>query len=203
MASVESLVYKDPQGLDGKLTDAIPDYSWPIDPYATTPEVLRALGQRIRELKPAHIFEAGSGLSTLHLATQSQPKAIITSVEHTPASYHRTMDRLASLGKRVNLQLRNLKLQRFGQAAYWWYDGITLPMPSINFAYIDGPQEQYGRQAALPFLLPHMADKFELWLDDCHRDTEQTILRLWSDVHNVHVDVLTFGTRRVGMVWRG
>lgn len=147
------------------------------------------LDARLAELRPKVVVEAGSGSSTLILARYAAATgAKVVSLEHQEPYLRRTqaaLDRHFPGGHRVDLRLAPL----VDRAGHPWYD---TPLPDdIDFALVDGPPEgQGGRAAALPALWPHLADGWEVWLDDGTRDGERAAVTAWETTYGVHVDAL-------------
>lgn len=149
------------------------------------------LDARLATLQPRVVVEAGSGASTLLLAAYAaKTGATVVSLEHHPTYHRGTLDLLTrhALADRVDLRLAPLVPHPAGP----WYDA-DLP-DSVELAVVDGPPERDGgRAAALPALLPHLRDGWELWLDDASRPGESAALRAWADQYRVHVDHLPVG----------
>lgn len=157
-------------------------------PWAMREESLRALDERLKELKPNLIVEAGSGQSTAVLARHART----ISLEHV-AIYAKESRHLAP-----SAEVRNAPLKTFHTLAgnFRWYD-TRLP-DGIDFALIDGPPaERVGRQAALFALWPHLAPGWEIWLDDFDRAHEQDCLRIWADYFRFTVEPVSKSVARL------
>lgn len=147
------------------------------------PESLKLLDDRLAELKPELILEAGSGKSTEVLSKHART----ISLEHLPKYAAET--RLLA----PDAEVRLCKLKAFHTIAgtYLWYD--TMLTGPIDFALIDGPPaRQYGRQAALfalwPYLAPHA---WEIWVDDYNREHEKECVRLWKKLYRFDVEQIS------------
>jgi hypothetical protein len=141
-------------------------------------ESLQALDERLGELKPSLIVEAGSGQSTAVLARHGRT----ISLEHMK-SYARASQALAP-----SAEVRYAPLKAFHTLAgnFRWYD-TWLPT-GIDFALIDGPPaERVGRQAALFALWPYLAPEWEIWLDDADRQHENMCLKIWHQFFQFQV----------------
>ena len=121
-------------------------------------DTLLLLADRLRELRPTVAVEFGSGFSTALLALYADE---LLSLDHD--------GRHAAPWPCV----------RVCKARDGTYD-TTLP-DGVEFALIDGPPgKRYGRHGTFPHLWPHLADGFEVWLDDADRQHEQTIVADWQ-----------------------
>lgn len=148
------------------------DWSW-----ALPPDALGLLTDRLAQRRPTQILEAGSGLSTLTIARHvAEHGGSAVTLEHDQFFHQRTVDLLASEGLDLDVGVRWAPL-RYVPAGPW-YD--TEVPDGIDFVLADGPPEaEGGRAAVLPALLPHLADGWELWLDDAFRPAEQAAVEAW------------------------
>ena len=157
------------------------DWSW-----ALPPDALTLLADRLRTLRPKQIVEAGSGLSTLTIARHvAEAGGQATSLEHDQFFHQRTVDLLASQGVDLDVDVRWTRLRYLTEGP--WYD-VVLP-DGIDFVLADGPpQAEGGRAAVLPALWPHLAESWELWLDDAFRPAEQAAVEGWRRDFGVTVE---------------
>jgi len=143
------------------------------------PESLALLDARLAELSPGLIVEAGSGESTRILSGH----APTISLEHV-ARYAQRSRRLAPAAE---VRLCSIRPFHTPAGTFRWYD-TQLP-GRIDFALIDGPPLQIGREAAFLALAPYLTDgAWEVWLDDADRAHEQGCLTLWRRFHRFTVD---------------
>ena len=155
-----------------------PRTTWSISD-ALAVELTRYLERR----RPARILEVGSGLSTVVLGAYAvRHGASVTTLEHAWKYYRRTQQALAYFGidKRVKLKLAPLRSKRFessGRRAPW-YD--TQLDGKFDFVFVDGPPMAKGRNAVLFAIAGHLAEGWELWLDDAYRHHERSCLRRWQ-----------------------
>ena len=133
------------------------------------------------------VVEAGSGSSTLLLGLWAAATGgTVTSLEHDPAWHAKTLALLERHGVAGHVDLRYAPLR--DTPAGPWYD-TALP-DAVDAVLVDGPPGGLGgRGAALPELLPHLADGWALYLHDAGRPGEQTVLRDWQRAHGVTVTV--------------
>ena len=116
------------------------------------------LADRLRELRPKVAVEFGSGFSTALLALYCEQ---LVSLDHNQQ-------------KAAPWPCVTVAPIKDGS-----YD-TRLP-DGVEFALIDGPPaKRHGRHRTFPHLWPHLADTFEVWLDDYGRDYEQSIVADWS-----------------------
>lgn len=116
------------------------------------------LVDRLRELRPKVAVEFGSGFSTALMALYCEQ---LVSLDHQAA--HAAKWPCVTVAPVAN-GTYNTKLP----------DGV-------EFALIDGPPaKRHGRQGTFPHLWPHLAERFEVWLDDYDRDYERSIVADWQ-----------------------
>jgi hypothetical protein len=128
------------------------------------------LVERLRTLRPKVAVEFGSGFSTGLLALYCDK---LVSLEHSA-------DHAAPWPCVTVCQLKDGRYQ------------TRLP-DGVEFALIDGPPaHRYGRGETFPQLWPHLADRFEVWLDDYDRDHERQIVTDWQE--QFPITVTTTGT---------
>lgn len=159
--------------------------SWAIDEHTT-----RELEHFLHTRRPRLIVEAGSGHSTVTLAEYaSRTGATVISLEHLPEYAAQTTALLASRGLAAHVDLRLAPLAGVGtpDGPRAWY---ATPLPDgVDFALIDGPPKTVGRHAAMYALHPHLAEGWEVWLDDAHRPGERDCLTRWAKHLGVSVHV--------------
>ena len=141
------------------------------------------LTQYLERRRPARILEIGSGLSTVVLGAYAvRHGAAVTSLEHAWNYYRRTQQALAYFGMdtTVKLKLAPLRSKRFessGRRAPWYDTPLD---GEFDFVFVDGPPKAKGRNAVLLAIAGHLADGWELWLDDAYRHHERNCLRRWQ-----------------------
>lgn len=155
--------------------------------WALRQESLDALDQRLTELRPKVIVEAGSGESTAVMAKHGH----VISLEHL-GRYARASQRLALT---ADVRLCPLTVLETPAGPFPWYD-TQLP-DGIDFALIDGPPGHIGRQAALFALWPHLAPGWEVWLDDVDRAHEKDCLSIWAEFFRFTVEPVSESMARL------
>jgi Methyltransferase domain len=170
------------------------DLSW-ISPAPTTdgwtlaPDALQFLTAIVRVLRPRHILELGSGLSTRVLARAAgplSPTCVISSIDHDPeynwATAFPTPDPGAAT---VSFQLAPLVVRNFGGkflGAYLIRASQLATMSPADLVVIDGPPVNLGgREGALYQVLDFARPGTLILLDDAKRSEERTALRAWND----------------------
>jgi predicted O-methyltransferase YrrM len=159
--------------------------------WALPPDEQRFLAHLVAHLKPQHILELGSGISTQVLARASarlDTPCCITSVDHDPDFRRSTIRGLADqrkAGCRIALQFAPLVLRECG--------GKLLPvyrLRSHRFAsrrpadlvLIDGPPAALGgREGTLYQVLDFARSGTLVLLDDTNRAEERAVLSRWQD----------------------
>ena len=117
------------------------------------------LVDRLRELRPKVAVEFGSGFSTALMALYCEQLVSLDHNQQKAASWP-----CVTIAPIFNGTYR-----------------ADLP-DDVEFALIDGPPaKRHGRRGTFPHLWPHLADEFEVWLDDYNRTYEQKIVADWSD----------------------
>ena len=131
--------------------------------WALDRDTARLLARTLDRRQPKLAVEAGSGMSTDLLTLYCDE---VLTLEHDPqyAHPHATLCELVD----------------------GWYD-IELP-DEIDFVLLDGPPMSEGREEGLPRLWPHLADNFELWMDDADRTHEEEAVTDWLARFDIWVE---------------
>lgn len=126
------------------------------------------LAERLRDLRPKVAVEFGSGFSTAIMALYCDE---LLSLDHSRE------------------KAAPWPCVRICQVAGGTY---TTQLPDrVEFALIDGPPaRRHGRQGTFPQLWPHLAEQFEVWLDDYDRDYEQSLVEEWSRTYPINVETV-------------
>ncbi|MES4787335.1 MAG: hypothetical protein C4294_17745, partial [Nitrospiraceae bacterium] len=172
------------------------DLSWIQPPpsnngWTLAIDALRFLMSLVNHLRPRHILEFGSGLSTLVLAracTRLQPRCCISSVDHDPefgpaATRGLTDQRKADC--RVRFQLAPLVVRDCGGKLLPLYhirpEQFASQRP-VDLVLIDGPPIVLGGREGMLYQAMDFARRGTLLvLDDADRIEELTILSRWQD----------------------
>lgn len=169
------------------------DLSW-IDPlppdngWTLAPDALRFLTSLVTHLKPMHILEFGSGLSTQLLVRRCNELALacgISSVDHDPEYCWTPIQKLTdTIYPNVSLQIAPLVARECA--------GKLLPMYhlqperfasqySVDLVVIDGPPTVLGgREGVLYQALEFARPGTLMLLDDANRPEEQAALAQWQ-----------------------
>jgi len=141
---------------------------------------------------PSTLVEAGSGLSTVHLAA-ALPDTEIHSLEHLGRFRRRTAGLLETHGvTNVRLHQVGLALRRHGLAAYRTY-ALPADLPAtIDALLIDGPPgvaSVGGREAILYGLYDRLPVGGLVILDDAGRPGERRAIEHWRQRYPGAFDV--------------
>jgi predicted O-methyltransferase YrrM len=160
-----------------------------IGPSTLGADTLRFLGMLVLWKRPLHIFEFGSGLSTLFLARLNQAlgctsSPAIISIDHSQRYLGETR---RALGEDHGVHLLHAPLavtEIYGRVFTTYHPDYTRRIPAdvkFDLVLIDGPPAyRYGREAPLYHLAPWLAPDALVLLDDANREPEQEALRNWS-----------------------
>lgn len=148
------------------------------------------LEERLSARSPSVIVESGSGASSVLFAEYAHKSgATYVALEHLPLWHAHTLLILAER----QLPVSHIRLAPLHQTEYGiWYS--TVCPEGIDFALIDGPPiGEGGRLAALPMLWDHLAEDFELWLDDARREHERMIVHSWGQQFPIEAEFFNVG----------
>jgi predicted O-methyltransferase YrrM len=160
-----------------------------ITPSTLSAETLQFLGMLVLWKQPCHIFEFGSGLSTLFLSRLQQELGVgshpsVMSIDHSQRYLGETR---RALGPAPDVFLLHapLAVTECGGRVFTTYhpDYTHQIPPGIHFdlVLIDGPPAyRYGREAPLYHLAPYLSPNALIILDDANREPEQEALRNWQ-----------------------
>lgn len=149
--------------------------------WAITEDLAARIVARLNELNPKAILECGSGTSTRVMGEWAADMgATLTTLEHNEKYFKETKALCAHLSS-VNLLLAPIK------------DGFySASLPSeIDFALIDGPPGNIGRERTLPNIWPNLSEGAEVWLDDANRDHEKACVAAWKKSFSIDVQIDT------------
>ena len=178
----------------GAFEGAVDVKRWTLDR-----NVLRLLWTLVQEVRPRHVIEFGSGLSTRVLAsaaTASRAETWISSVDHDPefgAESALIFDREIGLA-RVKFQIAPLVVRSFGGdflPAYHIDDGRLACSEPVELALIDGPPEQLGGRAGTLYQIMQYARPGTLvLLDDAARSGEKAALDHWQGALGDAIEII-------------
>ncbi len=179
-----------------------------ITPSTLSAETLQFLGMLLLWKQPRHIFEFGSGLSTLFLSRllQGLPEfagSTLMSIDHSQRYLGETRRALTS-DSRVTLVHAPLAVTEWAGRVFTTYhpDYTHRIEPGVRFDFvlIDGPPAyRYGREAPLYHLSPWLSPDALILLDDANREPEQEALRNWQSFWADHFAVELFPELKKGL----
>jgi predicted O-methyltransferase YrrM len=157
--------------------------------YAADPELSLAIVNQIIEMRPDHILDIGSGLSTI-LAGYTVKKidhGQVITIEHHLDYYSQMMKQIKihGLEKQVTLIHAPLINYELNGKNWLWYD-MSKVENDIDFdlVLIDGPPgniQEMARYPALPLLRNRLNPQALLILDDANRPAEKQIISNWMN----------------------
>jgi predicted O-methyltransferase YrrM len=172
------------------------DLSWIQPPpsndgWTLAMDALRFLTRLMKYLRPRHILEFGSGLSTRVLAracAELQPRCCISSVDHDPEFGPAAARELADQQKTgclVRFQLAPLVVRDCGGKLLPLYhirlERLASQLP-VDLVLIDGPPVVLGGREGMLYQAMEFARRGTLLLlDDADRTEERIVLSRWQD----------------------
>jgi hypothetical protein len=161
-----------------------------INEATLSADTLRFLGMVVLWRRPRHIFEFGSGLSTLLFARLQQTLCVTThpavmSIDHSQRLLAATRRALGP-GHNVFLHHAPLAVTECGGRVFTTYhpeytreigDGVRFDLVLIG----GPPAYRYGREAPLYHLAPYLSKDALIILDKANREPEQEALRHWQE----------------------
>lgn len=168
-----------------------------VDPHAPLPatggwaasaDVLVLLHQLVRNERPKHVLECGSGVSTLVLAyaLRDIDGASLVTLEHDRRYLASTRELLRhhGLSDAVDLRFAPLVPVETGTEGDRWYDPEQLPSGPIDLMFIDGPPSNSGRPARAPALQlvdDRLAPDATIVVDDYLRASDRDTVSAWME----------------------
>src|SRR5262249_23859360 len=146
--------------------------------WALAPDALRLLASLVRHLRPRHVLEFGSGLSTqvLTWASQGLPDCRIASIDHDPEFSEAAARQLSEAcpgADRVAFHVAHLVLRDCGGQllpVYQLAPDVRGDHGPADLILIDGPPEPLGgREGMLYQAMEHARPGSLVLLDDAGR----------------------------------
>ncbi len=170
------------------------DLSWIVPPPAAdgwtlAPDALRFITKMVEVVRPRHILELGSGLSTRVLSRAAgglSPKCVISSVDHDP-QYNWETGGAASEenGAKVKFQLAPLVVREFGGkllGAYLMQQSKMASKRPVDLVIVDGPPVNLGgREGTLYQVMDYARAGTIVLLDDSKRPEEKAAIKAWRE----------------------
>jgi hypothetical protein len=169
------------------------DLSWIVpaptaDGWTLAPDALGFVTKVVEKVRPRHVLELGSGLSTrvLSRAARGIEGCVISSVDHDP-QYNWETDgaKTEPGGARLAFQLAPLVVREFGGklAGAYAIDPTKLgSREPVDLVVIDGPPVNLGgREGTLYQVMDYARAGTVVLLDDSKRPEERAAIRAWED----------------------
>ena len=165
--------------------------------WTASEDLLWELFNEIRDKRPTHILELGSGYSTLVMAASMRKAGIqgkIYSLDHQPKYLEQTRSLLRENKLESFVDLRVAKLEDVTINGYTgpWYDREALSFDKpIDMALIDGPPailHPHIRFPTLPLIWQSCKPGCRIFLDDAHRKAEKRIVESWIEHHPFRIE---------------
>jgi predicted O-methyltransferase YrrM len=170
------------------------DLSWIVPPPAAdgwtlAPDALRFVTHLVRELRPTHVLEMGSGLSTRLLAREAAALGngcVVSSVDHDPQfNWETSQGDAADDAGNVSFHLAPLVVREFGGklcGAYLIQPDKLATSDPVDLVVIDGPPVNLGgREGTLYQVMDYARPGTIVLLDDSKRPEERAAIRAWED----------------------
>ncbi len=168
---------------------------FPHQGFEITGEEAAFLFHLVRRHRPKLIMELGSGSSTVLFAAAVRANGVgrVISVEHDAEHARHTAELLqqADLSDRVQLIHAPLADLSVNDRTFQWYDLHPLLQhleEKIDLLFVDGPPgkvQSLSRYPALPVLMPHLAPRALVFVDDGAREDETKMVALWEEMDSV------------------
>lgn len=168
---------------------------FPDQGFSITGEEAAFFYHLVRRQRPRLIFELGCGSSTILFAAAQRATGDgrVISIEHDAAHAERTRALLAQaeLTHRAEVVLAPLAERPLNGRVFQWYDVDrhlhALP-EAIDMLFVDGPPgkvQSLSRYPALPLLLPYLAPRATIIVDDGGREDEKRMVEMWREMDGV------------------
>jgi hypothetical protein len=158
--------------------------------WAADPLLMRRAVELVTERRPRLVVECGSGSSTVVLARclRRLGGGRLVSLEHDPEFARRTLEQLHLHGLADLVTLVTAPLVERpgpdGRSLRWYapaYESVL--REPIDLLVVDGPPgagDPRARYPAVPLLLPYLAARCAILLDDGNRADEREIAETWA-----------------------
>ena len=155
--------------------------NWPIND-----DTAELLERRLQSNPPKMALDVGSGRSTVIMAHYAE---FVIALEHNKRFFDQTAKMLEECDK-YKWSLHLVEITEF-VAGHWYDYDFDHTKQVFDFVLIDGPPQKIGRQAGLPLIWPHLAQDFEIWLDDWDRDHEKQCVKQWQAKYPIQIEELS------------
>lgn len=168
---------------------------FPEQGFSITGEEAAFFYHLVRRQRPKLIVELGCGSSTILFAAAQRATCDgrVISVEHDREHAERTRALLAQaeLADRAEVVFAPLVDRRLNGRSFQWYDldrRFAALSEKIDLLFVDGPPgkvQSLSRYPALPVLLPHLAPRATVIVDDGQREDEIEMVEMWRELDGV------------------
>jgi len=156
--------------------------------WEAPPDLLRLLYALVLELRPRHVVEFGSGVSTAVLARAAREggATVVSSIESDPKFAGSTIELVGDDSNVVSLQCVPLVARVYGGClgpSYLVDRSLLASTAPADLVFIDGPPEILGgRRTMLPQALEYAQCGSIVLFDDADRDGERGALTSWEQI---------------------
>jgi len=165
--------------------------------WTASEDLLWELFREVRENRPTHVLELGSGYSTLVMAASMRKVGLsgkITSLDHHAKYLEQTRSLLCANGldSYVDLRLAPLKEVTLDGYSGPWYDELALQFDKpIDMVLVDGPPailHPHIRFPTLPMIWKSCRKGCRIFLHDAHRKAEKRIVETWVRTQDFRIE---------------
>lgn len=168
----------------------------PFRGWAISPDFATILLNQILDKRPKIIVESGSGMSTILISyiLKKNNFGHLYSLEHKKNYAAKTENLLIShnLVDKATVIKADLIPFIINNSEYKWYDiNFLKPDQKIDMLIIDGPPSSIqpkARYPALPLLEKYLNDDAIILIDDCKREGDLEIVKLWLSEFTDYVE---------------
>jgi hypothetical protein len=163
----------------------------PPPKWAAAPDLVLAIVQAMRQLRPSLVIECGSGWSTLWLALAARRFDLtgrVIALEHAAKYARITEDLLAAHGMTAFADVRLAPLEPLeldGRPWRWYARAAWEDLAGCGLLLVDGPPGKSGPRArfqAVPALASRLEHRAVVALDDARRTGEREVLDAWRSM---------------------
>lgn len=158
----------------------------PLRLWAISPDFALLITSTIRQYRPAHIVELGSGTSTLisSYALEEIGSGKVTSYEHLAQFAQISQRDLEKHGLKKLATVIHAPLKTWGkdEQSWQWYALENVTSEKIDLLIVDGPPEntnKLARYPAVPALYDRLNDGAIILVDDVMRPDETDMVNRW------------------------
>ncbi len=176
--------------------------------WTLTADALRLMVALVRHLRPAHILEFGSGLSTRVLAWacfDADVPCHISSIDHDPDYKSTTEEQIRTHADSISVavHLAPLVVREFVDEAlpvYRFHPELVASHGAVDLIVIDGPPLLLGGRRGVLYQAMEFARPGTLvLLDDAHRAEEAKAMATWHDEFADAIEVSSLAGFTKGM----